>query len=61
MIFFISQRSGGNERGYSRPGRTGRGRGQSIPASRQMDMHSIDISFDGLALYFFDTSNPAQL
>ena len=62
MIFFISQRSGGNERGYFATRTNGTwGEGQSIPGLATMDMHSIDISFDGLALYFFDTSNPAQL
>ena len=61
MIFFISQRSGG-ERGYFATRSSGTwGAGQSIPGLETMDMHSIDISFDGLALYFFDTSSPARL
>jgi len=62
MIFFISQRSHAGERGYFATRTDGTwGPGQSIPGLETMDMHSIDISFDGLTLYFFDTSNPARL
>jgi len=61
MIFFTSRRDG-SERGFFATRVNEQwSQAQAIPGLETIDMHSLDISPDGLTLYFTDTSSTPRL